>query len=289
MSVSPAPLLLEDVVDLLALVPAEPTTAQQPTIPISDSGEPTQTIAPGAWSIPPPPPDYLENGPFAGSPVSSSLPRDMHSSGNSLYTDHHRPHPSTFAGQAQGPSSSTVHPTSSLMSHRTFQIEYQDMRPDPQETIPAEPPFPPQHVLRFGPNGHTPGIPLAIQPTSIPLPSSPSDEPSSPSSPRSSVSPATSTASLPYPPSPSDLRGTTLRWKIDQREDQGWRCECAIQPKKKKRHLESCPNNPNKPTDKCPYCSRIFRGGSRKSARSKHVSKFHKKHGSDRDESKGKR
>ncbi|KAG8901266.1 RHO1 GDP-GTP exchange protein 2 [Tulasnella sp. 408] len=77
--------------------------------------------------------------------------------------------------------------------------------------------------------------------------------------------------SLANPASPTAARTETFQWHPNSQESQGWRCDCGTSAKVRKRHLESCPRNPCKPAIKCPCCSQIFVGGSRKSALKKHV------------------
>ncbi|KAG8893500.1 hypothetical protein FRC01_013552 [Tulasnella sp. 417] len=187
----------------------------------------------------------------------------------------------SYGGPIPGPYYSSAHPSvfhspSNTGFSGTFHVPFQDMAPGPSR-LTSSPPGPVQHIIQFDLDNHPSedtSVPGTIQSVSVPLPGSPSDDSSFMHSP--TLSPASSTSSLANPPSPTTSRAETFRWRLNSQESQGWRCDCKTTAKKKKRHLESCPRNPNKPTIKCPCCSQIFIGGSRKSALKKHMLNFHK-------------
>lgn len=278
---SPAPLAFDDIIDILALVPNEatgPNLMQGSAAPASDQSAPIQAQGPAPLQIAALP--QASPTPFGGPPMSASLPYSLYRSQTPMYPDLHRARSGSYGGPIQSPYHNSVPPSAfhtmpNTGFNGTFHVEFQDLAPSSSRM--ASPPVGPvQHIIHFdlGNNQYQDAsIPPTIHPLSIPLPASPSEDSFS-SSP--TLSPATSTSSLANPPSPTTSRTETFRWRLNSQETQGWRCDCNTKAKKKKRHLESCPRNPRRPTIKCPCCSQIFVGGSRKSALKKHMLNFHK-------------
>ncbi|KAG8955591.1 hypothetical protein FRC04_007582 [Tulasnella sp. 424] len=273
---SPAFLQFEDVVNLSLFANDGPSAQDYPARTLGPSG-PGQPTVSTPMQIPTSTLDHAaDHIPFGQ--MSASLPDSLYTP---MYPDVHRARSGSYAGPTQTPyhhsvSPSAFHTASNFGFGRTFQqVEFQDLANGPER-----PNGPTQHVIDFDLDSagyqHA-GLPPTIQPSSIPLPASPSEESSSASSPSPTHSPATSTSSLAaIPPSPSTSRGETFRWRLNSQDSPAWRCDCKSNAKKKKRHLESCPRNPNKPRMKCPCCDQFFIGGSRKSALKKHMLNFHK-------------
>ncbi|KIO23548.1 hypothetical protein M407DRAFT_214456 [Tulasnella calospora MUT 4182] len=279
---SPAPLAFDDIIDIFALVPSEatgPTLIPGSAAPAPHQATPIQAPRPAPLQIAAFP--QVSHAPFGGPPMSASLPYSLHSSRTPMYPDLHRARSGSYGGPIQSPYHNLVPPSSfhtmpNTASNGTFHVEFQDLAPD-SSRMPSPPAGPVQHIIRFDLDNnqyHDSSVPPTIQPSSNPLPASPSADSSFVSSP--TLSPATSTSSLANPPSPTTMRTETFRWRLNSQETQGWHCDCNTKAKKIKRHLESCPRNPCKPTIKCPCCSQIFAGGSRKSALKKHMLNFHK-------------
>lgn len=275
-----APIAFDDIVNMFALYPNEPSSSAQ------DSVDPTphQSTPLGPTPVQIPTSRRLSLVPFEGHSTSASAPDSMH--GNfSVYSDSADPHratPGSYGGPSQSSSHNSLPPpafntTPNLGFGHPSHVESRGTSRGPSRTR-SLPVGPGQHIIQFNldNHGHLPaGHPPSIHPPSVPFPASPSEDSFSSSSP--TPSPAMSTSSLPNPPSSSTMRGGTLSWRvIDSSDVPGWSCDCESKTKKKKRHLESCPRNPNKPTIECPCCSRIFIGGSRKSALKKHMKRFHK-------------
>ncbi|KAG8979016.1 hypothetical protein FRC05_009226 [Tulasnella sp. 425] len=278
---SPAFLPFGDIVHL-SLFANEGLSTQEYPAPTLGSSGPNQPTGSTPMQIPTSTLDHTDHIPFEAPQMSASLPYSLHSSQTPMYPDVHRARSGSYAGPTQTPYHHSVHPSafhtaSDLGFGRTFQVEFQDLANEP-ERLGSPSNGPTQHIIDFDFDSagyqHA-GPPPTIQPSSIPLPASPSEESSS--SPSPTHSPATSTSSLTaLPPSPSTSRGETFRWRLNSQESPAWRCDCKSNAKKKKRHLESCPRNPDKPKIKCPCCDQIFVGGSRKSALKKHMLNFHK-------------
>lgn len=196
--------------------------------------------------------------------------------------DSAEPRRATFnsdGGPAQSPHPSLFPPafntTSNLGFNRPSHVEFQSISPGPSMST-SVPVGPGQHVIQFNfdTHGHQSAVhPPTMHPASGPFPAASSED--SPSSSSLNLSPAMSTSSLPNPPSSSTVRGRTFSWRVSS-DGPEWSCNCKHQPKKKKRHLESCPSNTNKPSIECPCCSQTFIGGSRESALRKHMRRFHK-------------
>ncbi|KAG8896875.1 hypothetical protein FRC01_011582 [Tulasnella sp. 417] len=279
---SPPPLEFDEIINLLAFVPNETTGStllQGSAGPTPDRSAPIQAPRPAPIQIPTF--SQASHSSFEGPPMSASFPYSMYSRPPPMFSDVQRARSHSYGGPIPGPYASSAHPSvfhspSNTGFSGTFHVEFQDMTPGPSRLASSRP-GPAQHIIQFDLDNHPPEdtpFPGTIQSASTPLPGSPSEESSFMSSP--TLSPASSTSSLANPPSPTTSRAETFRWRLNSQESQGWRCDCKTTAKKKKRHLESCPKNPNKPTIKCPCCSQIFIGGSRKSALKKHMLNFHK-------------
>lgn len=186
---------------------------------------------------------------------------------------------SSYGGPAQSSHPSPPPPafntTPNLGFNRPSHVKFQSISPGPSRST-SVPVGLGQHVIQFNfdTHGHQSAVhPPTMHPSSLPFPASPLED--SPSSSSLTLSPAMSTSSLPNPPSSSTVQGGTFRWRVSS-DVPDWYCDCEYQTKKRKRHLESCPRNPNKPTIECPCCSQTFIGGSRTSALRKHMGRFHK-------------
>ncbi|KAG9045783.1 hypothetical protein FS837_005645 [Tulasnella sp. UAMH 9824] len=275
---SPPPLEFDEIINILALAPNEasgPSLMMQGSFaPTADPSSPIPVPGPAPVQIPTFP--QANHSPFGGPSMSVSLPYRLHSSQVPMYPDVHRARSGSYAGPMQSPYHHSAHPSAFHSTpNGTFVVPFQDLAPGPSR-VTSPPSGPIQQVIHFdldNPQHRDSPVPPTIQQSTIPIPASPSDS-SFGSSP--TLSPASSTSSLANPPSPTATRTETFRWRLNSQESQGWRCDCNTKAKKKKRHLESCPRNPSKPTIKCPCCSQIFVGGSRKSALKKHMLNFHK-------------
>ncbi|KIO15580.1 hypothetical protein M407DRAFT_34827 [Tulasnella calospora MUT 4182] len=275
LSPSPVPVSLEfeDIVDLLALGPSEPHLAPHSVTPTPDQFVQSQPSGSVPLQIPTAP--HFTHEPLGDHSMSASVPYIMRSDPSFLYLDHHRARSGSYSGPGQGPCQSSVSSPASrttphLAFNRPFHPESQRVSHRPPRVV-SPSVGPAQHIHHFDANnhGHQPSVDSStIQPSWV----SPSEDSSSSAS--QAVSPAMSTSSLANLPSSSTTGGEIHRWRINL-DTPGWVCDCGTNAKKRKRHLESCPNNPNKPTIECPCCPTVFTGGSRNSALRRHMQKFH--------------
>lgn len=274
----------EAIASLFALCPRESSSSQEPTTLTPSQPSLNQLSGSTVGSISTAP--HITYVPFQDHSTSPPFPYTMQSKISPLYSaypeDPRRPRFGSYSGPTQysshylRPPPNPYAPFNVGHNHRS-RTETQDGRP----RFASLPVGPSQHVPQFNLDyqGHQSSINhLTVQPFSVPRTASLSEGSSSSSS-RSTLSPATSTASLTNPPSPSSttVQGQTFIWRLNP-EDPGFTCDCkhVHEVIKKKRHLESCPRNPHKPTIECPYCPEIYTGGSRRSTLSGHIRRAHK-------------
>ncbi|KAG8949568.1 hypothetical protein FRC04_008501 [Tulasnella sp. 424] len=143
----PAPLALEDIMDVFALYPNQPSSSAQDSVtPTLDQSSPL-----GSPTVQIPTPHRLSHAPFGGHSMSPSIPYGMHS--NSDSADPRRATFNSDGGPAQSPHPSFFPPafntTSNLGFNRPSHVEFQSISPGPSMST-SVPVGPGQHVIHFG-------------------------------------------------------------------------------------------------------------------------------------------
>ncbi|KAG8910373.1 hypothetical protein FRC00_008306, partial [Tulasnella sp. 408] len=157
---SPPPLEFDEIINILALAPNEasgPSLMMQGSLaPTPDQASPIPVPGPAPVQVPTFP--QAHHAPFEGPPMSVSLPYRL--------------------GSSQGPMYPAFHSTPGTAFNGTFRVPFQDLAPSPSRM--ASPPAGPvQHIIHFdldNPQNQDSAVPPTIQPSSIPIPASPSDD-----------------------------------------------------------------------------------------------------------------